>query len=518
MPTVRWYQLLLVCATLVVAAASFAQDKALITGDVVNQQDVPIPGVHLTLRNDSLGISRTTTSDSDGTYFFAALTPADGYIITATADSPTLKFTPGTQTFSVSVGENREMLPPFIAELQALAAQTSPKAEQPTPAPSAVTTPAQENKAEAQPKAETVPRPTQPTKPEAPTQAQTVPPPSPPTTPEVPPQAETIPKVAPPPQPEVQAKTETIPETVPPATSPPPPQQEKPPTVSPPAVPSQAASNPPSPAPSPIQAQTAPVSRTVVLDTLSTSMSTVVTREQLRTLPLYNRNFLALGLLSISTHDVQAGSTLAGASFSISGQQPTANDFLLDGMKNLASSNNQAIPFQVNDAIQEFRVVYANPDAQFGRDIGGAVNVVTQRGTSNFHGSVFGFFGSDSLNANSPLSVYGNSGFDQAAAYAGALNSAPAPAHEPFGQPIYQPTTYNQYVATVKSLGTQNCTTPGATLGSLAVLSDVRPSGSACRTRQPLSTILFSAIWSPCWRIVSQEVVLVRRLRRNAHR
>ena len=195
-------------------------------------------------------------------------------------------------------------------------------------------------------------------------------------------------------------------------------------------------------------------------------MSTVISSDQLRTLPLYNRNFLALGLLSISTHDVQAGSTLAGASFSISGQEPTANNFLLDGLNNVASSNNQAIPFQVNDAIQEFRVVYVNPDAQFGRETGGVVNIVTQRGTTNFHGSVFGFFGSDSLNANSPLSVYSNSGFAQAAAYAGAMNSTPPPAYQPFGQPIYQPATYNQYVATVKSLGTQNCTTPGATFGS----------------------------------------------------
>jgi hypothetical protein len=220
-------------------------------------------------------------------------------------------------------------------------------------------------------------------------------------------------------------------------------------------------------------ATVAPVAESpaISLETLSTSLSTVITSDDLRTLPLYNRNFLALGFLSISTHDVQAGSTLAGASFSISGQQPTTNDFLLDGMNNVAAGNNQAIPFQVNDAIQEFRVVYADPDAQFGRESGGVVNVVTQRGTSNFHGSVFGFFGSDSLNANSPLSVYANSGFAQAAAYAGPLNSAPAPAYTPFGRPVYEPATYNQYVATVESLNAKNgthqyCTTPGATFGS----------------------------------------------------
>ncbi len=239
------------------------------------------------------------------------------------------------------------------------------------------------------------------------------------------------------------------------------------------AEPQQTAS-PPVGAPGPAAPATAlqPVaaSRPIALDRLSTSLSTVVTSDQLRTLPLYNRNFLALGFLSIGTHDVQAGSTLAGASFSISGQQPTANDFLLDGMNNVAAGNNQAIPFQVNDAIQEFRVVYADPDAQFGREMGGVVNIVTQRGTSTFHGSIFGFFGSDSLNANSPLSVYANSGFAQAAAYAGPLNSQPASAYTPFGQPVYEPATYNQYVATVKNLnarnGTQYCTTPGASFGS----------------------------------------------------
>ncbi len=243
------------------------------------------------------------------------------------------------------------------------------------------------------------------------------------------------------------------------------------PTASADASPQQTASpsaGPQSPTPAMVKQQVAE-SRPIVLDMLSTSMSTVISSEQLRTLPLYNRNFLALGFLTISAHDVQAGSTLAGASFSISGQQPTTNDFLLDGMNNVAAGNNQAIPFQVNDAIQEFRVAYANSDAQFGRENGGVVNIVTQRGTSNFHGSIFGFFNSDSLNANSPLSVYANSGFAQAAAYAGPLNSAPASAYMPFGQPVYEPATYNQYVATVKNLnaenGTQYCTTPGAAFG-----------------------------------------------------
>src|SRR5271165_1276675 len=395
MSIARWCQLLLLCATLAVTRASLAQDKAFIEGDVakvVNGQGVSVPGVVLTLQNkqlqnESQGILRTYSSDSDGRYRFFDLTPSDDYVISATAGSPFECWFPSfdktqkyaSQKFSVTVGEKKYMLPPAICEPQAVSAPAAP------PSPPSSGGPAD-------------------------------------------------------------------------------------PTASADADPQQTPSpGPPSPAPPATAKQSIAEPRPIFLDTLSTSMSTVISSEQLRTLPLYNRNFLALGLLSISTHDVQAGSTLAGASFSISGQQPTTNDFLLDGMNNLASSNNQAIPFQVNDAVQEFRVVYANSDAQFGRNLGGVANIVTQRGTSNFHGSVFGFFNSASLNADSPLSVYGNSGFAQAAAYAGALDSAPAQAYYPFSpqstEPIYSPTTYNQYVATVKALG-QNCTTPGAMLGS----------------------------------------------------
>jgi hypothetical protein len=207
------------------------------------------------------------------------------------------------------------------------------------------------------------------------------------------------------------------------------------------------------------------------LDTLSTALSTVITSNQLRNLPLYNRNFLAVGLLVSSTHDVPAWSELKDTTFSISGQRPTSNAFMIDGMDNVASSSNQAIPFQVNDAIQEFRVTTANSDAQFGRNIGGVVNIVTRRGTAKFHGSVFGFFADSSTDATSPVSAYGGSGFNQAAAFAGPINAPAAPNTNPQFSAIYQPASYNQYVNTIAYLdshvpGFAFCAAPNATVGS----------------------------------------------------
>ena len=154
-------------------------------------------------------------------------------------------------------------------------------------------------------------------------------------------------------------------------------------------------------------------------ETVSTAISGVITGEQLRSLPLYNRNFLALGLLTPNTHDVEGGSDLNGASFSVNGQRPSSNNFMLDGADNVASSSNQAIPFQVNDSIQEFRVTSSTASAEYGRNGGGTVNVVTRRGGNKFHGSAYGYFGSDVLNGDSALSSYSNTSFAKAASYAG---------------------------------------------------------------------------------------------------
>jgi len=180
-------------------------------------------------------------------------------------------------------------------------------------------------------------------------------------------------------------------------------------------------------------------------ETVSTTISGVITGDQLRALPVaVNRNFLGLGLIPPNTHDVEQGSSLAGASFSVSGNRPSSNSFLLDGADNVASSSNQAVPFQVNDSVQEFRVISGTANAEYGRNSGGTINVLTKRGDNAFQGSKFGYFNTDKLNANSPLSVYNGTTFDKAAAYAGPLTSTFTG---------FAPQTYNDYVASAKSSG-----------------------------------------------------------------
>ncbi|MGH9521157.1 MAG: hypothetical protein ACRD3E_01345, partial [Terriglobales bacterium] len=221
-----------------------------------------------------------------------------------------------------------------------------------------------------------------------------------------------------------------------------PPLQEAPPVAEGAAAPEKPTSKP------------APV---VVANDVTSAVSTVITSKQLEALPVYNRNFLAFGLFTLNSHDVEAGSPLQGATFSISGARPSSNNFLLDGADNVASSSNQAIPFQVNDSVQEFRVTSSNANAEFGRGMGGVVNVVTRRAYTGIHGRMFGYFGKDSLNSDTPLSVYRNSGFAKAASFAGS--PAATAAVRPAGTPgsIFQPpltvADYNTYAATAQANG-----------------------------------------------------------------
>ncbi|HWS96167.1 MAG TPA: carboxypeptidase regulatory-like domain-containing protein [Candidatus Methylomirabilis sp.] len=91
-----------------------AQDRALITGDVEDRQDTPVSGVQVFLRNDSLRIERSTTTNSDGYYFFAEVVPAEGYVVTTTG--PGFTFAPASVKFDIEVGEARHILPSFVAE------------------------------------------------------------------------------------------------------------------------------------------------------------------------------------------------------------------------------------------------------------------------------------------------------------------------------------------------------------------------------------------------------------------
>src|SRR5712692_1494414 len=143
-----------------------------------------------------------------------------------------------------------------------------------------------------------------------------------------------------------------------------------------------------------------------LVDTTSTQLGTVVNDRAISQLPLNARDtyqFLQLqpGVTSTvgSGNQIVYGSDKAG-SVSVNGGRGRANNFSVNG----GDANDQFVNLPTvqpsPDSIAEFRVLTNTFDAEYGRNSGSVVNVVTKSGTNQFHGDVYEFFRNKVLNAN----------------------------------------------------------------------------------------------------------------------
>src|SRR5579871_2147386 len=126
------------------------------------------------------------------------------------------------------------------------------------------------------------------------------------------------------------------------------------------------------------------------VETDSFALSTVIDSKQINELPLILRDPYQLVLLSPGV--VTATNNMGG--FSVNGQRDRNNNFMLDGADNNDTSvpGGQAGISQANpDSTQEFRVITNNFDAEFGRNTGAIIDVVTRGGTNNYHGAAYWF-------------------------------------------------------------------------------------------------------------------------------
>ncbi len=86
----------------------------------------------------------------------------------------------------------------------------------------------------------------------------------------------------------------------------------------------------------------------------------------------------------------------------IGGGQNFGNEVLLDGASQTRSENGSSFDEEALsvEAISEFKVTTSTPAAEFGRTTGGIENFVTKSGTNHYHGSAFGIFRNEFLDAN----------------------------------------------------------------------------------------------------------------------
>ncbi len=148
-----------------------------------------------------------------------------------------------------------------------------------------------------------------------------------------------------------------------------------------------------------------------VLETARTQVAGTVSSAEAAALPMNGRNFLDLGLLvpgvsptnTASTQLFAETSAVPGTGISVGSQRNFSNSFIVDGVSaNDDAAGLSGIPLAV-ESVEQLQVVTSGGQAELGRALGGYVSVVTRSGANVLHGTAYGFFRDDSMNAANPL-------------------------------------------------------------------------------------------------------------------
>ncbi len=135
------------------------------------------------------------------------------------------------------------------------------------------------------------------------------------------------------------------------------------------------------------------------VETIDQTIGVNVVGETIQRAPLNGRNVLDLAKLQPGVTETNGDSTAAGT-YSIGGGRSDSVTYLLDGALNNNLLDNSVVFNPNPDTIAEFRILESNYSAEYGRNGGGVISVVTKSGTNQYHGSGFEFIRNDALNAN----------------------------------------------------------------------------------------------------------------------
>ena len=143
-----------------------------------------------------------------------------------------------------------------------------------------------------------------------------------------------------------------------------------------------------------------------VTSTEDSSQGTVIDNQKVVGLPLNQRTFYGLALLSPAAYMPGQSSTLGfRGGFNVAGNNETANTFTVNGIDD--NDQNVMVPsFRPSvEAIQEFKLLTGVYDAEYGRTSGGQVVVVTKTGTNQLHGDVFEFIRNSQFDAKNYFTI-----------------------------------------------------------------------------------------------------------------
>jgi hypothetical protein len=156
------------------------------------------------------------------------------------------------------------------------------------------------------------------------------------------------------------------------------------------------------------------------INTVDATVSTVIDRQFVNTIPLNGRSFQSLLTAVPGVSVVPSTGTGNSGEFTVNGQRTEGNYFTVDGV----SANTGASPSGIGigggfsgttpnetvlgttqsllsvDALQEFRATTSSFSAEYGRTPGGQFSIVSRSGTDQLHGTAYDYLRNDALDAN----------------------------------------------------------------------------------------------------------------------
>jgi hypothetical protein len=148
-----------------------------------------------------------------------------------------------------------------------------------------------------------------------------------------------------------------------------------------------------------------------VVETERGSQADRISQQYITDLPIDRRDYLTFTLLMPGVSD---STRLAGdqdfrvkqtpqSGLSFYGSNGRGNSITVDGGETSGDSGGQRLTVS-QDAVQEFQINRSNYAAELGSATGASINIVTKSGTNKAHGTLYGFFRNDAMDAQNPFS------------------------------------------------------------------------------------------------------------------
>lgn len=147
-----------------------------------------------------------------------------------------------------------------------------------------------------------------------------------------------------------------------------------------------------------------------IVNVTTSDLGVAMQQSMIEALPLNGRNFQQLVGLQAGVIANPSSSAGGRGGIEFHGASALGNALLLDGVDmslgevnatGNATGGGPLINTVSVEAIEEFKATGNAMSAEYGRSIGGVLNVTTKSGTNQFHGTLFHFFRNDKLDANS---------------------------------------------------------------------------------------------------------------------